>query len=88
MIPIISELSSGLIIFGGYLSDEELDAYYSKYFDSMYRTGRILTSNHEYGFTAKVPFGIFSKYYVNDIGQIPRWSKWTKKLDKKWMGLE
>ena len=35
-------------------------------------------------FIAKGPLPVLCKWYIHDMGRIPRWSKWSKELDKIW----
>ena len=42
---------------------------------------------YDYDKSVRVPFiaksnSTLSKWYIQDIGTIPRWSKWSKKLDE------
>ena len=35
-------------------------------------------------FISHGPLPAISKWYIHEMGRIPRWSKWSKKLDEIW----
>jgi hypothetical protein len=78
----VMELSN-ISVYGWYLKEEELDAYLGKYLEGAHLnpfSNRMITGMPNY--VAK-RWGPLSTWYVEDYGLVPRWSKWTKRLDAK-----
>ena len=80
------------ITYGRYLSNEEILNYLTKNkpFDLNPYDTNILSGNHNKrfsGFISKPYSSILSKYYISGRGLVPRWSKYTKHIDKMFMDL-
>lgn len=70
-------------VVGGFIKEKELDAYFSKYLPysklNPY-SNTLLTDMPKYTARSQSPL---SKWYIQDYGSIPRWSKWSKRLDAR-----
>ena len=95
-VVIINEVIT-LSVFGRLISTQKLNEFFEKNlqdYQDEFLTGErpnrmfygIAVGNRELRlpFIAKVPMGTFTKWYIQGKGQIPRWSKWSKELDKIW----
>lgn len=89
MVGGISEFSIRMV-YGGWINEGALDTYLSKYYDHLELNSlgsHILRPSFSLGvdlpFLSTVGLSVTSKWYINDFGTIPRWSKWSAKLDAK-----
>lgn len=71
-----------LIVYGGFVAKEVAEVY-------MNLDETQLTLNKSYPhilntncFIAPLPFSIFSKYYINGLGTVPRWSKLHRRINE------
>lgn len=93
LIPVLFALiafeGSTRLTYGPLLKEVWLDGYIKTRLPNLrlnFYTPSILTDN-EYPFIAKSMPALTSKWYIDGIGRIPRWSKWSKILDKRRMEL-
>lgn len=75
---------SSRFVYGALIKKEYLDKYFAAHIDE-YKEGH--KSGHILHGMFCSPYistggGILAKYYVSNLGRIPRWSKWTKVLDE------
>jgi len=82
---LIFEFAS-FITYGKWLRGDFLDRYFEKNWESYnglnpYRPSMFYGGYKPY--LSKTLFRLFCGWYIEDIGQIPRWSKWHKKLNKR-----
>jgi hypothetical protein len=83
---VLSE-SVGVLVLGRFLSDKEMTPFFEKHMHEYIRNGMSEDGHMFYGLTAKPYIAamwgrVSSKWYINDYGQIPRWSKWHKTLNE------
>lgn len=81
---LLTEAANRLVL-GGWIGEEDLDAYLGKYYDRLElnefsQNGDLFSGAPK--FIAK-SWSPTSKWYIKDYGIIPRWSKWSGKLDYK-----
>lgn len=74
-----------VFVFGWFVDEAQLDAYLGKYLDEAtlnpYSANRTLLSNlPRYASRHRT---ILSQWHIDEMGCVPRWSKWTKRLDDK-----
>lgn len=71
-----------LIVYGGFVSKQITDVYMNLD-ESKLRLNQfnpsILSTNH---YITNVPFSVFSKYHIEGLGTVPRWSKLHKKINE------
>lgn len=81
IIFLVSEISN-FIVYGNFVSKEIKNIYMnldeSKLRLNIYDPSILSTKC----FITNVPFGIFSKYYINGVGTVPRWSKLHKRINE------
>lgn len=72
------------LVYGWYIPEKELDVYLGKYLDKTtlnpYSNGSILTDMPKYISTSN---SFTSKWHISDYGLIPRWSKWSARIDAR-----
>src|SRR5690349_21507867 len=73
-------------IMGPLLKERTFERYLGKYWEeirlnSYENTGKLLSGLPKY-LSASSPTPL-SRWSIQDFGRIPRWSKWSKELDKK-----
>jgi hypothetical protein len=70
-------------VYGSFVSKQITDTYMdldeSKLRLNMYDSTILGTGKN---FISTLPFSIFSKYYINNVGVIPRWSRLHKKVNE------
>lgn len=76
-----------LSVYGRLISDSRLESLFNDVRVSDYRLNRysdkiIWAKVTSHNFIAITGLNLMGKYYINDIGTIPRWSKWTKIIDE------
>lgn len=81
---VITQLAQ-MSVYGWFISDAELDAYFGKYLENAklnpYSESRSLFCDMpKY---VSISRSVLGKWVIEDYGVIPRWSKWTAKLDAK-----
>ena len=87
MMMVMSEIIN-YHVYGPIISEEKLDVYFGEYFTYYSQTKIDRRSKMFYGpidlpYIAPVGGAIISKWYIGyHCGLIPRWSKWSKKLDQ------
>lgn len=74
-----------LSVYGKHLKDSDIDAFLTKYWDSMKLnyfdgSGKLLSGVPT---SVAISSSFLSKWYIDGYGVIPRWSPWSKKLDQK-----
>lgn len=81
------------IVYGGFVSKQITDVYMNldesklrlNQFDPSILQ-RMIIDDQQFvstgSYITNVPFGIFSKYYINGLGTIPRWSKLHKRVNE------
>lgn len=73
-------------VHGGLIGDDELTVYFGKH---LAEYNSIISDNILHSTKAALPFistlrtSIFTKYYIQDHGQIPRWSAYHKVIAYK-----
>lgn len=76
-------------IFGWFVSNKKLDEIIPDLNEYNRLCGRedniILTSSASkpYLATIRLPFVIMTKWYIDDVGIVSRWSKWSSMLDER-----
>lgn len=73
------------IVYGGFVSkqitDEFMNLDQSKLSINQYNSTILMDwSKYPVRGISTLPFSIFSKYYISDVGTIPRWSKLHKQI--------
>lgn len=71
-------------VYGRFVS-EELTEVYMNLDTSKLQLNRFSASILNTGtkaYIATVPFSLFSKYHINELGTVPRWSKLHKQINK------
>lgn len=73
-------------VLGGHIKEADLDEYLGKYYkhlelNEFNKDGYLFSGSPK--FIAYIGFAPTSKWYIKDYGTIPRWSKWSAKLDYK-----
>lgn len=87
-VALLLEIPSWMV-YGWFLKETELDVYLGKYLEkatlnpyqkdgTLFCDLPLYISRHS---------SIFSQWYIEDYGQVPRWSKWNKLISKKRMSL-
>lgn len=66
-----------------YFSDLKPDDYWLNSLDTS-----IIGLENKRGFITNLPFSIFSKYYIDGYGTVPRWSKLHKKINEYYLKAE
>lgn len=71
-------------IYGKIIDENQLDLYFETHLSSL-KLNSINTSimSADTRFVAKLPVTLYAKWYVDGVGVIPLWSKWSKVLDSK-----
>lgn len=87
LLSVIFETSS-IIVYGWLVSEKNLDYFLGKHLESYIAnefSKRTMLSGYQRGlpYISKMPPTPLSKYHIDNHGRIPRWSKWTKKIDEK-----
>lgn len=82
---LILELAHRFVI-GGHIKESELDEYLGKYYEGLKlnefdKSGYLFSGSPKY--IASIGFTPSTKWYIQNYGSIPRWSKWSAKLDYK-----
>jgi len=81
---LMSSLPS-LMIYGKPISEKTLDIFFRmsllKYKLNKFNTSMFYGFNLPY--ISSISFCIFAKWYVDDYGTIPRWSKWHKIINER-----
>lgn len=76
---------SSLAVLGRILSDKFLDKYFTKERLEKYKrdgcSGGLIYSLSGSFISTNVP-SLLSKWYIDGIGRIPRWSKWHKRINE------
>lgn len=83
-VTVTSELSK-LICYGGYITDLEIYNSLVKHKDKNIRLNQFNPNIIDLGtlpFISTLPMPTFSKYYINNMGMIPRWSKSHKLIEQ------
>lgn len=84
------------IVYGALITETNLDAFFEKNLKEYSHLNPLSETILSTDWRLSLPFishtsGWFpvftSKYYINDFGTIPRWSKWTKVLDGRYADL-
>jgi len=79
LIIVVMEFAT-FLVYGGFVT-KETEEVFMNLDKSKLRLNQfdptILSTNP---YIANVPFSLFSKYHINGIGTIPRWSKLHKKI--------
>ena len=70
-------------VFGLPIKEKELDAYLGKYLDKAELNPYSSTMLSNMPRYVAVSSTVLSKRHIEKYGTIPRWSKWSKRLDKK-----
>lgn len=74
-------------VYGPLLSSEDLNSYFERNFGK-YKELNFLNSDILSGYLYDLPYvakgsgSLLSKWHIEDWGRIPRWSGWSKELDK------
>lgn len=90
LILVIGFVAAGEIatytVYGRFLKDEEIDAYLTKYLPQ----ATLNEYDPDQELFADMPrylsmhrFTLLSKWHIQDTGVIPRWSKWSDKIDQR-----
>ena len=84
---VMCELVS-FLVYGRLVKEHRLDSYFTpERLDSIelnpYNSSNNLFYDPNGRFIAKVIFSLTAKWYIHDIGLIPRWSKWSRTLEEK-----
>lgn len=70
------------VIYGGFVSKHIADVYMildeSKLRLNQFNPSILATNRY----ISNVPFSLFSKYYINGLGTVPRWSKLHKRVNE------
>jgi hypothetical protein len=74
-------------VFGPLKSERELDEFFEPRIDnfsvSPFNSSIMyVAKGRDMKFVAKTS-SLLSRWYIHDVGTIPRWSKWNKRLDEK-----
>lgn len=72
-------------VFGKYLN-RNYDINLDNYWLNSYDTSMLSAFNMHY--ITNLPIPIFGKYYIGEIGIVPRWSKLHKKIKNKFKELK
>lgn len=87
MFGLIFEVTAYMVI-GGWVDEESLDTYFSKnweHYEELNPYNRAIISGSyptNVPFISTCPFTLSSKWYIQDRGLIPRWSKWHERVNK------
>lgn len=76
------DLYSSRSVYGKFISEKRLDNFFESHWDDVVSHGtskNLFYTSFRGTFVAKA-LGLFSNWYISEHGQIPRWSKWSKKL--------
>jgi len=73
--------------YGGFIPDSEIGPFLERHWDEM-ELNELNRKGELFYIPGKAPFiashwSLFSKWHVYGEGVVPRWSKWSKKLDEK-----
>ncbi len=71
-------------VYGPFVKEEELDEYFPKKWEEYRAHGasdRLIFGQGTLPYLSRSR-GVLWAWYIDDIGRIPRWSKWGKKLDE------
>lgn len=73
------------MVFGWFIPEEELGVYLEKYLpnaqlNEFSKDGTLFSGFPRYVARTRT---FITKWYISDYGTIPRWSKWSKKLDDR-----
>lgn len=84
LFALIIELAQKSVL-GKFIKEKDLDVYLSKYLpyakiNPYSKKGTMLGEMPKY--VALFP-SVLTKWHIEDYGTIPRWSKWSKRLDEK-----
>lgn len=75
-----------VFIVWGYFIPKNVELKYMNMVESDFRLNSvdptILSMTKNGNFISKLPFRIFAKYYIWNLGIVPRWSKLHKKIDE------
>lgn len=79
---LIFKLASYLV-YGGFIQKEK-EEFFMNIPDDKYRLNYLDSSilQLHYGYISTTPFSILSKYHINSVGKVYRWSKLSKKIDE------
>lgn len=71
---------------GKFISDEKLESFLGKYLQD-YELNEC-SKQPDMLWNVRLPYitkigSVFSKWKIYDSGMVPRWSKWSKEIDKK-----
>ncbi len=73
------------VAFGKFIFNYQLENYYRCEDD---KCDILHNANYNGKFISTISFSIFSKYYINSIGQVFRWSKLHKDIEKLYRELK
>lgn len=80
-------------VYGGIIKEAELDAFFSKHLEH-YKINELSRDTWMFNsYPENLPYlsrsgqYIFNSWYIEDHGVIPRWSKWSKRLDERYEQL-
>lgn len=74
-----------VLVFGWFIDEEQLDAYLGKYLEDaelnpFSKGGTLFSGLPRYVSRHRT---LLTKWHIDEYGTVPRWSKWTKRLDDK-----
>lgn len=81
-------------VYGGMIDEKELDVFFGKHLDS-YHINEFATNDWMFAadlgkrdlpYLARAAWTL-NTWYIKDYGTIPRWSKWSKALDERYVEL-
>ncbi len=82
LIVLITMEISCYFVYGGFIT-KEVEEIYMNLDESKLRlnsyNASILSTNR---YITNVPFSLFTKYHIEDLGRIPRWSKLHKQVNR------
>lgn len=75
---------ANFVVYGGFVS-AEIEEFYmnvdeSKISINSYNHSIFYPHGHRGQYTTNLPFSVFSKYHIDGVGTVPRWSKLHKRL--------
>lgn len=73
--------------YGWWIPEHHLDSFLeknlTKYKLNSFDSGILSAFEGNLPYISILPFDLFAKWQINDVGTIPRWSKWSKALDDR-----
>jgi len=90
MILAIATQFANYIVYGSFINKQKQNRYMNlnkdEYRINSYDNSILIIPGT---FISNVPFGIFAKYYIDEVGMVARWSKLHKKINEYYkIGLE